>query len=428
QRLALDSGGRLEGLNSGLPTAFWAPDGGVYHGSGTDQGVGWDGGHLYLAGENATTGTATLVGYDPLTNRSSDVSRPLDGIAASIRAAVYANDTAYLGGEVGGDFATATAFLASVNLTTGALTNLSGALPQGWHEVQSISGPLSGGGILVTGGLPGALQVGILTGSAQVTFNEAGLPPGTEWFVNVTGIRSLNSSTPAISTVLLDGAYRYTLASSNPTYGAAAGGTLDLRGSAPVWVNLTFSPKVYSVSYTETGLNPRSLERHGWSVALNGSLEHSTSPTITFPAVRPGTYPVLVTGPAGWRASGSGTVTVSGPTAVPVAIEKGRVLTLSFHEKGLRGVPWCASVDGYETCTAQKALKFADLAPGTYTYAIFPVANDTPTVKLGKVSEPTTGSLELARSTALKLDFGTNTRISLRSNFGSGTELLAGRP
>ncbi len=169
-----------------------------------------------------------------------------------------------------------------------------------------------------------------------------------------------------------------------------------IRGEAPS----------FSLAFTESGIPAKTLSKHGWTVVLNGTVDHSVSNTNTFPGLPNGTYPVLITGPTGFDLTGSGTVTVHGDTTVDVVATKGKTVTLTFHEKKLaKATNWCVTVDGDQECSTKATVKFVDLAPGTYSYAIGSVAGYAATAKMGKAPEPLTGTLSLTKSATVTVTF-----------------------
>jgi len=72
----------------------------------------------------------------------------------------------------------------------------------------------------------------------SVTFSQTGLPPGTEWWINVTPGTSSDSVGTSLSVSLGNGTFAYTAASANGSY-AARGGSLTVHG-VPVLVEVTF--------------------------------------------------------------------------------------------------------------------------------------------------------------------------------------------
>ena len=162
----------------------------------------------------------------------------------------------------------------------------------------------------------------------------------------------------------------------------------------------------HSVTFIESGLPARQLAEYGWTVAVAGTSEHSTNLSIYFPDIWVG-EPILVTGPAGFRTNVSGTV--GAPLVVMWYVEftKGSTLTLSFGEKGLaRGQPWCLQVDGFPQCSTSTSLKFLDLAPGNYSYAVAsPTAGQNITGRLGTTVLGPAGELTLKGSVKVVLTF-----------------------
>lgn len=79
-----------------------------------------------------------------------------------------------------------------------------------------------------TGGGNNTLQV-----TYPATFTESGLPPGTYWYLNITGNPSLSSTSTKIVTALPNGSYTYSIASSNNQYTPdPSSGTFSMAGSS----------------------------------------------------------------------------------------------------------------------------------------------------------------------------------------------------
>lgn len=162
----------------------------------------------------------------------------------------------------------------------------------------------------------------------------------------------------------------------------------------------------HAVTFTETGL-PAGKR---WTVALNGTVESSTGPTIVFNETN-GSYPYLIAGPAGHRVGGlpsTGTIDVTGgPVTVPLSFAKGPTYRLTFAEKGLaRGQSWCAAVEGWERCSTHRTDPFANLTPGSYAYSVVsPTGGQTITAKIGPSPVPIAGPLNLTHGTRLKFSF-----------------------
>jgi YVTN family beta-propeller protein len=132
---------------------------------------------------------------------------------------------------------------------------------------------------------------------------------------------------------------------------------------------VSVSHLAYAVTFMESGLMTKSAERKlakwGWTVILNGTSESSTTNTITFRNVTNGVYPVLITGPSGTEASGSGPATVRGVTDIAVTLTVGKTVTLTYAEKGLtKGTNWCMALDNATECSGTASIKFVNLTPG----------------------------------------------------------------
>ncbi|HTT16798.1 MAG TPA: thermopsin family protease [Thermoplasmata archaeon] len=285
---------------------------------------------------------------------------------------------------------------ASVNLPNGSYT----------YTVASADKHYSApGGAFEVAGSMQTVDVTFSSVTFSVTFSESGLPLGTEWFVNTTGETPLSGTTSLLGPLaLVNGTYSYHVATVNKVY-SAHGGMVTVSGASRV-VSVTFAKESYTLSFTESGLPAKKLAKAGWTVVLNGTSAHATTATISFPAVANGTYPVLVTGPSGYQASGSGTVHVHGATTVSVTMSKGKTVTLTFAEKGLvKGTSWCATVDASTVCSTKASIKFADLVPGTYSYGIGSIAGKTATAKVGKNSVALSGSITLAKSTKVAVKY-----------------------
>ena len=107
----------------------------------------------------------------------------------------------------------------------------------------------------------------------QVTFAEAGLPPGTEWWVNITGGNSNSSVTGTVSFSEPNGSYFYSLSSTAKTY-TAPGGVLNVNGTVvsktavfsqeSTWLNLNLAGPSNRSSFAFTYATPT----HGPPYAL----------------------------------------------------------------------------------------------------------------------------------------------------------------
>ena len=157
--------------------------------------------------------------------------------------------------------------------------------------------------------LRGAPYVSILSyvrSSYPVKFHERNLPPGTEWWVNVTGSPSVTSTGVALVIYEPPGSYSYVVGTENKTW-AGRPGTFTLGkslDSQPV----KFVRQTFPVTFGETGL-PSGAR---WCVAFSGGRAHCTAKALLSFLDPNGTYDyTLTTTKPGYSAPG-GSFTVAG--------------------------------------------------------------------------------------------------------------------
>ena len=202
------------------------------------------------------------------------------------------------------------------------------ALPlSGWYNASStvtISATASSGYAFIswtgtgTGGYTGTSASHTITISAPitetanfsklyaVTFTESRLPPGTEWFVNLSDGQSFSSTTSVLIFNETNGIYDYNIATTNKSW-FSIGGSFTIN-DASTSQSFTFTEVTYTVTFTESGLSSGT----NWSVTLAGLTKYSTSTTITFNEPN-GTYTYTVSNTSYYYTSShSGIITVNG--------------------------------------------------------------------------------------------------------------------
>ncbi len=271
----------------------------------------------------------------------------------------------------------------------------------------SISSPA---GIATVDGYPLVVSLVFTPETAYVlTFSESGLPTGTNWTVSVLGTE-FTSSAAAQELAAPNGTYAYSIPAVPGFVATPASGVVAVNGG-PTSVSVTFARTTSEVTFTETGLP----SGRSWSVDLGGTLERSTGSSLTFAAPN-GTLAAIVQGPAGYRSTGGGVVTVNGPTNFAVTFVKGKTVAAQFGERGLAaGQRWCvellpggaaAGIAGDAQCSSGKSLAFSNLTPGPYSYAVVsPLANQTITGRLGPVSGGSAGTLSLTSTQKVVFTF-----------------------
>ncbi len=110
----------------------------------------------------------------------------------------------------------------------------------------------------------------------MVTFRESGLPPGTGWWVNLTGQQSFAGAASQISFQVPNGTYNYVLATPKKSYSATSG-SFAVSGN-PDTIAVGFSLVTFSITFVESGLT----SGVNWSVTLNGRDQSSSGTAITF--------------------------------------------------------------------------------------------------------------------------------------------------
>jgi hypothetical protein len=178
----------------------------------------------------------------------------------------------------------------------------------------------SGGSFTVSGA---ALEISVafVRVTFLVAFTASSLPPGTEWWVNVTNGPSEQGTSDTISFQEPNGTYEYSIGTTDKAY-EALGGRLALDG-APISISVEFYEITYTLAFTEAGLPTGSI----WWVSLAGEgKEYSTLPTLTF-EVSNGSYTYTTGTPVtGYNASiGSEPAIVNGSP---------QTVSLSFQETG----------------------------------------------------------------------------------------------
>ena len=108
-----------------------------------------------------------------------------------------------------------------------------------------------------------------------VTFAESGLPTGTNWTVAVAGT-TVSSTTGRITLQEPNGTYGYVI-TPIAGYSTTYRGQVTVDGNNPT-VAVMFTAVTYALTFTETGLPSGA----SWSVTLAGTVQTSTTTTITF--------------------------------------------------------------------------------------------------------------------------------------------------
>jgi YVTN family beta-propeller protein len=188
----------------------------------------------------------------------------------------------------------------------------------------------------------------------EVTFDETGLPSGTEWEVAVAGGPSTSSNLTTLAVQEINGNFSYTAVSSNVSY-HCPNGTFMVNGSALI-ERIAFYEQNFSVGFIEGGLPGGTV----WSVTLGGATRSARSATMVFVESN-GTYLFTVGAVTGFAPSpATGTVTVNGANRT-FGVEYSPTYNVTFDEVGLAfGMTWSVDFSGVEKATSQLTLTFPE--------------------------------------------------------------------
>jgi hypothetical protein len=247
-------------------------------------------------------------------------------------------------------------------------------LSSGTHTTASTAGGVREGARAAPGEHPSA-------SGSNVTFNETGLPSGSNWSVDLNGSTN-HSIGPAIWFTEPNGTYTFSIASLPGYVPSPSSGSVSVN-FASVFENISFIPFTFPLNFTESGL-PGATD---WGVNLSGSLYTNLNPQISLSAAN-GTYPFVVDAPAGYLAiPASGNATVSNASlTVPITFAP-VVYPVVFAQTGLTATNWSVTLASSTTQTNGTNLTFSE-PNGTYTFSVGFVA--------GFQATPTSGSLTVA--------------------------------
>ncbi|MGD0718381.1 MAG: protease pro-enzyme activation domain-containing protein, partial [Thermoplasmata archaeon] len=219
----------------------------------------------------------------------------------------------------------------------------------------------------------------------SVDVTESGLPPGTLWFVNVSGGSPVHAlgSVPAGPPVALsvthsstnasilfslpNGSYSYTVASADPSWRPeSASNSLSIAG-APVSESAPFV-KTYPVTFHENGL-PSESE---WFVNVSGGGSTSSTTPALLIQLPNGTYSYRVQSvDKNVATTENGTLTVDGAALSIIVYFAGYTLDVPFEETGLpSGATWYVNVTGALPESGTGPEIRVPLVNGTYAYAV----------------------------------------------------------
>jgi hypothetical protein len=234
--------------------------------------------------------------------------------------------------------------------------------------VDKVYGALYNGSFTVNGSL-GMVKVTFSKVLYSVTFAESGLPVGSEWYVNISGMASSGPITTGKYVVGLSNAsYEYFVQTSDKIFQPSYKSSLTVNGSATVSL-ITFSEVTYTVSFLQSGLPSGTT----WYVNLsNGRTFSSSTGTISFTESN-GTYSytTATTNKTYEPTPSSGSYTVNGASVSKSVVFSLVKYTVTFTETGLSsGTTWYVNGSGISDHELSPTNISFNLANGTYSFIV----------------------------------------------------------
>jgi YVTN family beta-propeller protein len=199
----------------------------------------------------------------------------------------------------------------------------------------------------------------------SVTFNETGLPAGTEWTAQLgsTAILDTNSSITFSSP---NGTFNYSIWPI-ANFEVNGSGQVTVAGNSTV-VNVTFR-ELFGVDFSELGL-PNGTT---WNVTVDAVAQNFTAPWANFSEPN-GSYRYSILPIPGYSTRWNGNVTVIGlPVKVSVVFTEVTYL-VTFSIKGLpAGTPWTVVVGSTPLSTSSPQISRSE-PNGSYVYDFQPIA------------------------------------------------------
>ncbi len=202
--------------------------------------------------------------------------------------------------------------------------NYTVGLPAGY-----VARPASG--LVIVNGAAVTEPITFLATNYEVEFTESGLTTGTAWWVALNGATLVESTSSVLMIPEPSGHYDYQVYppenyTGNTVYWTnSPTGTVVVNGAPPAPLSITFYPKTFSITFTETGL----AKGANWGVdQWNGTWNetyYSTTKSIVFDGLFNGTYASQYFAPAGYTGPAYGNVTIS---------NKSVTVPLGFTESG----------------------------------------------------------------------------------------------
>ncbi len=202
--------------------------------------------------------------------------------------------------------------------------------------------------------------------NCTVTFNENGLPGGTQWSATLDGNQQSSSSSSIVFNNIANGSHPWSVSSAgfSPSQGS---GTAMVSGNDTTVPTITFTPVTYSVKFTESGL-PSGTP---WTVTLQGTPQSQTTPSIVFQEANGSySYSISTSDNRYSPSPASGMVTVDGGAVKTDVTFSESFYSVTFTESGLPpGTQWMVTLNGTPQASTTNSIAFSE-PNGLYSYSV----------------------------------------------------------
>ena len=185
--------------------------------------------------------------------------------------------------------------------------------------------PSPDAGTVTVDGAPATVSITFTVQSYTVSLTESGLPTGSMWYVNLTNGQTFSSASTLIQFDEPDGSYSYSVATGNAAYSPSSSTGSFTVSNSGISLSVSFTQNTYSVTFTESGLPSATL----WGVSFGNRSSTSSTTSITFSGVLPGTYSWTAMATGYNNVYGNLTIVASSPKSIFVSeiFESGTVTT-----------------------------------------------------------------------------------------------------
>ncbi len=255
-----------------------------------------------------------------------------------------------------------------------------------YYSVSSVdSGFFANAGEFSVNGYSVEINVSFQQRHYGVTFTESGLPTGTAWYVNISGLSSSGPISALSYTInLTNGNYTFNSATTDKNYRGYYSSSFSVDGGN-VAIEIVFKPVLYSVTFSESGL-PAGIP---WYVNITGVLSSGPfSKSVLTEYLTNGTYLYTVASSNKiYEPQYVDKFTISG-SGVNNSVQFTEVtFDVSFTETGLpAGTLWTVNLSGSVLSSTTSTITFTGFTNGTYAYNILGVSGYFSSISTGALT------------------------------------------